>query len=119
MPNNECLVLIRGLRPFRTNKYDIVNHPRYNMLKEVNEEKNTYYLEKEIHTAEEPEILDLSEYIDDNDMFDEEDGYKVTINLVSSDDNVIIPISEIDKDVKPEINAIFENVSGIFSKMTA
>lgn len=119
MPNNECLVLIRGLRPFRTNKYDIVNHPRYNMLKEVNEEKNTYYLEKEIHTAEEPEILDLSEYIDDNDMFDEENGYKVTINLVSSDDNVIIPISEIDKDVKPEINAIFENVSGIYSKMTA
>lgn len=119
MPNNECLVLIRGLRPFRTNKYDIVNHPRYNMLKEVNEEKNTYYLEKEIHTAEEPEILDLSEYIDDNDMFDEENDYKVTINLVSSDDNVIIPISEIDKDVKPEINAIFENVSGIYSKMTA
>ena len=119
MPNNECLVLIRGLRPFRTNKYDIVNHPRYNMLKEVNEEKNTYYLEKEIHTAEEPEILDLSEYIDDNDTFDENDDYKVTINLVSSDDNVIIPISEIDKEVKPEINAIFENVSGIYSKMTA
>lgn len=119
MPNNECLVLIRGLRPFRTNKYDIVNHPRYNMLKEVNEEKNTYYLEKEIHTAEEPEILDLSEYIDDNDMFDENDDYKVTINLVSSDDNVIIPISEIDKEVKPEINAIFQNVSGIYSKMTA
>lgn len=115
MPNNECLVLIRGLRPFRTNKYDIVNHPRYNMLKEANENRNSFYLDKEIHTAEEPEIIDLSEYIDDNSTIENE-SYNVTINLISSDSDIIVPISEINKDVSPEINSLFKDVSGIYSK---
>ena len=115
MPNNECLVLIRGLRPFRTNKYDIVNHPRYNMLKEANESRNSFYLDKEIHTAEEPEIIDLSEYIDDNSTIENE-SYNVTINLISSDSDIIVPISEINKDVSPEINSLFKDVSGIYSK---
>ena len=115
MPNNECLVLIRGLRPFRTNKYDIVNHPRYNMLKEANERRNSFYLDKEIHTAEEPEIIDLSEYIDDNSTIENE-SYNVTINLISSDSDIIVPISEINKDVSPEINSLFKDVSGIYSK---
>lgn len=118
MPNNECLVLIRGFRPFRTNKYDIVNHPRYYMLKDANPERNSFYLEQEIHTAEEPEILNLSEYIDDNDTYDN-DGFNVTINLISPESDVIVPISEIDKGVSPEINDIFRNVSGIYSNMTA
>lgn len=118
MPNNECLVLIRGFRPFRTNKYDIVNHPRYYMLKDANPERNSFYLEQEIHTAEEPEILNFSEYIDDNDTYDN-DGFNVTINLISPESDVIVPISEIDKGVSPEINDIFRNVSGIYSNMTA
>ena len=115
MPNNECLVLIRGFRPFRTNKYDIVNHPRYYMLKDANPERNSFYLEQEIHTAEEPEIIDLSEYIDDNSTIENE-SYNVTINLISSDSDIIVPISEINKDVSPEINSLFKDVSGIYSK---
>ena len=88
------------------------------MLKDASSERNSFYLEQEIHTAEEPEILDLSEYIDDNDIFDN-DGFNVTINLISSDSEIIVPISEIDKGVAPEINDIFRNVSGIYSNMTA
>ena len=88
------------------------------MLKDANPERNSFYLEQEIHTAEEPEILDLSEYIDDNDIYDN-DGFNVTINLISPESDVIVPISEIDKGVSPEINDIFRNVSGIYSNMTA
>ena len=66
MPNNECLVLIRGLRPFKTDKFDIVNHPRYNMLDEADKENNTYYLDENITTAEESEIMELDEWNDDS-----------------------------------------------------
>ena len=68
MPNNECLVLIRGLHPFRSEKYDLINHPRYNMLDEANPQRNTYYLADNIQTEEEVEIIDESIFsINDND----------------------------------------------------
>lgn len=116
LPNDECLVLIRGLRPFRTGKYDVVNHPRYNMLKEVNERRNAYYLEQEIRTVEEPEILDMTAFYDDNDVLAVDDAaYEVTISLISGDDDRLIPISSVNKEIKPEINELFKNVTGVYS----
>ncbi|MCH5199723.1 MAG: type IV secretory system conjugative DNA transfer family protein [Oscillospiraceae bacterium] len=118
MPNNECLVLIRGMRPFRTDKFDIANHPRYNMLDETNKAKNTYYLSENMHTKAEDEILDFSNY-DTGETVGTDNRGTVTVSYVSSDKNVIVPLSELNKNIKPEINAIFEEVGEIYSSEIA
>ncbi len=114
MPNNECLVLIRGIRPFRTDKFDIVNHPRYSMLDETNKAKNTYYLSENVHTKVEDEIIDFNNY-DTGETIGTDNVGTITINFVSSDNNVIVPLSELNKNIKPEINAIFAEVGEIYS----
>lgn len=113
MPNNECLVLIRGMRPFRTEKFDIVNHPRYSMLDEADKKNNTYYLSENIKTAEEGENLNFDYY----DTSEVKSGTvsTVTINFVSSDNGIIVPLSELNKSIKPEINAIFADVGNVYS----
>ncbi|MCM1327952.1 MAG: type IV secretory system conjugative DNA transfer family protein [Ruminococcus sp.] len=113
MPNNECLVLIRGMRPFRTDKFDIVNHPRYGMLDEADKANNTYYLAENITTAAEGESITF-EYYDTGEV---KAGTvsAVMINFVSSDNDVIIPLSELNKNIKPEINAIFANITSAYS----
>ena len=115
MPNNECLVLIRGMRPFRTDKFDIANHPRYGMLDEVNKIKNTYYLSENIHTKEEEEILNLGEVYDTGETVGMNNIGTITVSYVSSDNNVIVPLSELNKNIKPEINAIFAEVGKAYS----
>lgn len=115
MPNNECLVLIRGMRPFRTDKFDIANHPRYGMLDEVNKIKNTYYISENIHTKEEEEILNLGEVYDTGETVGINNIGTITVNFVSSDNSVIVPLSELNKNIKPEINAIFAEVGEAYS----
>lgn len=111
MPNNECLVLVRGMRPFRTDKFDIVNHPRYQMLDEANKAENTYDLADNINTDEETEIVRLSEYSDDNALPKEIGSLK--LRYVDSDNRQIVPISELNKNYSAEINRIFENVLAV------
>ncbi|MBO6309830.1 MAG: type IV secretory system conjugative DNA transfer family protein [Oribacterium sp.] len=62
MDNNNCIVMVRGLHPFFTEKFDIVNHPRYAMLDEYDRDHNTYYLEKNLTTIKETEYVDLSSF---------------------------------------------------------
>lgn len=38
MPNDECILIIRGLRPFRGKKYDYTSHPNYPMTGDANPE---------------------------------------------------------------------------------
>lgn len=47
MPNDKCILQIRGLRPFYSYKYDIVKHKRYKLLADFNE-KNRYDVIKDI-----------------------------------------------------------------------
>lgn len=117
MPNNECLVLIRGMRPFRTDKFDIVNHPRYSMLDEADKLNNTYSLSENIHTSEEEETIILGNY--DTDEVGTDNVKSYTINFVSSENDVTVPLSELNKNIKPEINAVFKNVGEIFSSEIA
>ena len=114
MPNNECLVLIRGMRPFRTDKFDIANHPRYSMLDEADKQHNTYYLSENIHTAEEQETLVFDDY-DTGETTGTDNANTITINFVSSENDVIVPLSELNKNIKPEVNAIFAEVGEIYS----
>lgn len=115
MPNNECLVLIRGMRPFRTDKFDLVNHPRYSMLDEADKQHNTYYLSENIHTKEEEETLNFGEVYDTGDTVGMNNIGTITVSYVSSDNNVIVPLSELNKNIKPEINAIFAEVGKAYS----
>ncbi len=114
MPNNECLVLIRGMRPFRTDKFDLVNHPRYDMLDEADKQHNTYYLSENIHTAEEQETLLFDDY-DTGETTGTNNEHTITINFVSAENDVIVPLSELNKNIKPEVNAIFAEVGEIYS----
>lgn len=117
MPNNECLVLIRGMRPFRTDKFDIVNHPRYSMLDEADKQNNTYYLSENIHTVSEEECIVFGDY--NTCEIKSDIAPAVTINFVSSENDVIIPISELNKNIKPEINALFAEISDVYSSEIA
>ena len=62
MDNNNCIVMIRGLHPFYTEKFDIADHPRYAMLDECDREHNTYFLEQNLETVRETEYVDLSSF---------------------------------------------------------
>ena len=115
MPNNECLVLIRGMRPFRTDKFDLVNHPRYSMLDEADKQHNTYYLSENIHTKEEEETLNFGEVYDTGDTVGMNNIGTITVSYVSSDNNVVVPLSELNKNIRPEINAIFAEVGKAYS----
>lgn len=91
MENSKCIVMIRGLNPFLTDKFEIKNHIRYSMLDEAWDSamgavnRNKYIIEDNIHTEKEFQILDFSEWIDD---FDEElDIMDIDINWTDIDDN--------------------------------
>lgn len=109
MPNNECLVLVRGMRPFKTDKFDIVNHERYFMLDEANTEENTYFLEKNIFTDAKTEVVYIGEeYIEDNIFPDNLPKY--TFRFIGSENQLIIPVSELDKNYSAEINTLFSEI---------
>lgn len=106
MPNNECLVLIRGMRPFKTDKFDIVNHERYYMLDEANKIDNTYYLEENVSTETKTEVVHIgNEYIDENVLPENLPQYK--FKFVDGNNNFVTPVSELDKNYPAEINAVF------------
>ena len=62
MDNNNCIVMVRGLHPFFTEKFDIVNHPRYSMLDECDPDNNTYYLEKNLLSSRISKVI-IKRYI--------------------------------------------------------
>ena len=39
----------------------------------------------------------------------------ITVSYVSSDNNVVVPLSELNKNIRPEINAIFAEVGKAYS----
>lgn len=115
MPNNECLVLVRGMRPFKTDKFDIINHERYFMLDEANPEENTYYLEKNVFTEAKTEVVYIGEeYLEDNTLPENLPHY--TFRFIDSENQIITPVSELDKNYSAEINTLF---SGIQTYSTA
>ena len=73
MDGNKCILQIRGLRPFYSDKYDITKHPNYKYLSDANP-KNTFdveaYMSRKLKLQADEEY-DVYE-IDDMDL-DEED----------------------------------------------
>ena len=49
MDGGKCLLQVRGVRPFLSQKYDITQHPNYKYLSDFNL-KNTFDIEKYLST---------------------------------------------------------------------
>lgn len=49
MDGGECILQLRGVRPFKSQKYDITKHPRYQYLSDFNK-KNTFDVERYLST---------------------------------------------------------------------
>ncbi len=49
MDGNKCIMQLRGVRPFFSNKYDITKHPNYKYLADA-DKKNTFNIEKFLST---------------------------------------------------------------------
>lgn len=114
MDNNDCIVMVRGLHPFMTAKFDITNHPRYNMLDEADKAKNTYYLEENISTIEETEIINFTEFFEDE-TSDEYGSETIEIGFESGDGFVAAP-SDLMKDIPDNIRIMFSEISGVYAE---
>ena len=112
MDNNDCIVMVRGLHPFYTAKFDISNHPRYKMLDEADKENNTFYLEKNIFTVRETEIIDFTEFYEGKERSAAE---KVEIRFIGGDKADVSRYEDIMSDIPDEIRDKFRSFGDIYS----
>ena len=49
LDGGKCILQLRGVRPFLSDKYDITKHPRYQYLKDA-DERNAFNIEKFLST---------------------------------------------------------------------
>ena len=65
MDGNKCILQLRGVRPFLSDKYDIKKHPRYKYLAEA-DKRNTFdvakYLNQKSALPDQNQIFDFYEY---------------------------------------------------------
>ena len=85
MDNSKCIVMVRGLPPFFTDKFDIVNHEHYSQLDEgVSDDSNTFYIDKNIFVDREPEQV---EGISDDILIDEAIDADIMFEIYDSGDS--------------------------------
>jgi type IV secretion system protein VirD4 len=53
MDGGKCIMMLRGVRPFLSAKYDITKHPRYKYLSDADKE-NTFDIEKHLARLRKP-----------------------------------------------------------------
>lgn len=113
MDNNDCIVMVRGLHPFMTAKFDITNHPRYDMLDEADKEHNTYYLEENIRTSEETIPIELTEFYDDGDVDVSEE---IEIGYITSDNKIVIPPPDLMDDISDEVRDRLRDIVCVYAE---
>lgn len=120
MDNNDCIVMVRGLPPFFTHKFDIANHPRYAELGEhwkpsegQSETENPYIfiLEDNMFTLPETEYIELGDFIDTGIA---DDSNIVEVRCVFSDESEITE-EELMADIPYEIREKFKGCTEIFT----
>lgn len=120
MDNNDCIVMVRGLPPFFTHKFDIANHPRYAELGECwkpsegqSETDNPYIfiLEDNMFTLPETEYIELGDFIDTGIA---DDSNIVEVRCVFSDESKITE-EELMSDIPYEIREKFKGCTEIFT----
>ena len=120
MDNNDCIVMVRGLPPFFTHKFDIANHPRYAELGErwkpaegQTETDNPYIfiLEDNMFTLPETEYIELGDFIDTGIA---DDSNVLEVRCVFSDESEITE-EELMADIPYEIREKFKGCTEIFT----
>lgn len=120
MDNNDCIVMVRGLPPFFTHKFDIANHPRYAELGErwkpaegQTETDNPYIfiLEDNMFTLPETEYIELGDFIDTGIA---DDSNIVEVRCVFSDESEFTE-EELMSDIPYEIREKFKGCTEIFT----
>ena len=121
MDNNDCIIMVRGLPPFFTHKFDIANHPRYAELGEhwkpsegQSETDNPYIyiLEDNMFTLPETEYIELGDFIDTGIA---DDSNIVEVRCVFSDEEPTVTEEEIMADIPYEIREKFRGCTEIFT----
>ncbi len=120
MDNNDCIVMVRGLHPFLTAKFDIANHPRYAELGEhwKPSEGQTdmdnpyiYILEDNMFTLPETEYIELGDFIDTGIA---DDSNIVEVRCVFSEEPEVTE-EELMADIPYEIREKFRNCTEIYT----
>ena len=82
LDNNECILFIRGLRPFKSRKYDITKHKNFRKTADFNKKYLFDILEynksKKIQEEKEDREFDLDEYLLDDMSIEELDAKGIT-----------------------------------------
>lgn len=66
LDGNKCIVQLRGVRPFLSEKYDLTKHPNYKLTADY-DEKNYFDIEKflnrklELKDDDEYEVIDVTD----------------------------------------------------------
>ena len=61
MPGDKCILQLRGLPPFFSNKYDLKQHPNYRYTAEADKTKNAFDLDKLINRRRRPGLNEVCE----------------------------------------------------------
>ena len=112
MDNNDCIVMVRGLHPFMTAKFDITNHPRYHMLDEADKERNTFYLEENVKTVPETEYVDFSCLYEGNPI---DPAGTIEIDYITSDNEIIRSAAELMDDIPDNIRDRLKDIDGVYA----
>ena len=121
MDNNDCIVMVRGLPPFFTHKFDIANHPRYAELGErwkvtdgqsETDHPYIFILEDNMFTLPETEYIELGDFIDTGIA---DDSNIVEVRCVFSDEEPTVTEEEIMADIPYEIREKFRGCTEIFT----
>lgn len=65
MDGSNCILQLRGVRPFLSNKYDITRHPKYKYLSDA-DPKNAFDIEKHLSTKLKVKLSDSYEVFEAN-----------------------------------------------------
>ncbi len=63
MDGNHCIVQVRGVRPFYSEKYDLTQHPNYKLTADY-DKKNWFDIEKYLNRKMKLKSDDLYEVVD-------------------------------------------------------
>lgn len=110
MDNNDCIVMVRGLHPFFTHKFNLNMHPRYGELGEdwkpdtskgETKDDNPYvfYINKNIFTDEEIETVDFKNFFTALEFEDSADVCNIRF-VVSDGNDEMISYWDIMSDIK-------------------
>ena len=93
MPGNKCILQLRGVRPFLSDKYDLTKHPNYKYTADA-DPKNTFSVEKfldhraRLHPDDVFEVVEADDLPDeDGDREDDEEDFISGNEEDSTDDN--------------------------------